>query len=276
MEVESESTLRRLQARGERLLQWFPELRKTWQRDAEPSLEALVNQLQSLGGEVSRRAQETGRDLEARAERLLGDLERQAVRGLGPILSRANLASGSELADIDTRLHELETRLAPIAEREDRLEASIEGVRRALDEAIGRVQKQLDDKNFADVLTSAPVVTNQIAELKNAVAEGKSRAEAAMAEAKDMWPKLAEELPKMSEALKAKLDALAKAKKLPEGIDQANLDYSKQGFDEMSKDWAAAQEAFTAGQFTDAASKANAARRRAMDLMARLKVQVAG
>lgn len=147
---------------------------------------------------------------------------------------------------------------------------------KAVDEAIGRVQKQFDEKNFADVLTSAPVVTNQIAELKNAVTEGKSRAEAAMAEAKDMWPKLAEELPKMSEALKAKLDALAKAKKLPEGIDQANLDYSKQGFDEMSKDWAAAQEAFTAGQFTDAASKANAARRRAVDLMARLKVQVAG
>lgn len=143
MEVDSESTLRRLQARGERLLQWFPELRKTWQRDAEPSLEALVNQLQSLGGEVSRRAQETGRDLEARAERLLGDLERQAVRGLGPILSRANLASGSELADVDTRLHELEMRLAPIAEREDRLEASIEGVRRALDEARAEATERL-------------------------------------------------------------------------------------------------------------------------------------
>lgn len=145
-----------------------------------------------------------------------------------------------------------------------------------VDEAIGRVQKQLQDKNYADVLTSAPVVTNQINELKAAVTEGKARAEAALAEAKDMWPKLSEELPKMSAALKAKLDALAKAKKLPEGIDQANVDYSKQGFDEMSKEWAAAQEDFTAGRFTDAASKANAARRRATDLMARLKVQVTG
>ena len=147
---------------------------------------------------------------------------------------------------------------------------------KAVDEALGRVQKQLAEQKFSDVLTSAPVLTNQINELKNAVAEGKTRAEAAMAEAKEMWPKLAEELPKMNEALKARLDAIAKMKKLPEGIDQANLDYSKQGFDEMSKDWAAAQEAFTAGQFTDAASKANAARRRAVDLMARLKVQVAG
>ena len=122
---QSESTLHRLQARGERLLQWFPELRKTWQRDAEPSLEALVGQLQTLGGQVSRRAQETGRDLEARAERLLADLERQAVRGLSPLLSRANLASGTELSDLELRLHRLEERLAPLVDREAQLAASM-------------------------------------------------------------------------------------------------------------------------------------------------------
>src|SRR6185436_1725860 len=98
--VEPDTTFGRLQARGERLLQWFPELRKTWQRDGEQGLDSLLAHLQSLGGQVSRRAQETGRDLEARAERVLGDLERQAVRGLSPLLSRANLASGSELSDL--------------------------------------------------------------------------------------------------------------------------------------------------------------------------------
>lgn len=144
---------------------------------------------------------------------------------------------------------------------------------KTVDEALGRIQKQLADKDFAEVLTAAPVVTNQVDELKNAVTEGKARAEAAIAEAKDMWPKLAEELPKMSGALKARLDSLAKMKKLPQGIDAASLDASRQSFDELSKDWTAAQEDFTAGRFTDAASKANAARRRAQDLMARLQVQ---
>jgi hypothetical protein len=124
--VESETTLRRLQARGERLLQWFPELRKTWQRDAEPSLEALLTQLQALGGQVSRRAQETGRDLEARAERVLADLERQAVRGLGPLLSRANLASGTELSDLELRLQRIEERLQPMAEREVQLATTLQ------------------------------------------------------------------------------------------------------------------------------------------------------
>lgn len=136
--AEAETTLHRLQARGERLLQWFPELRKTWQRDAEPSLEALLGQLQSLGGEVSRRAQETGRDLEARLERVLGDLERQAVRGLGPLLSRANLASGSEVSDLETRLARLEERqehLAPLPERSVELADAVATVRTSLDEA---------------------------------------------------------------------------------------------------------------------------------------------
>ena len=73
-------------------------------------------------------------------------------------------------------------------------------------------------------------------------------------------------------ALKARLDSLGKMKQLPEGIDQANLDFSRQGYDDLSKSWTAAQEDFAAGRFTEAASKANAARRRANDLMARLKV----
>ena len=132
---ESETTLRRLQARGERLLQWFPELRKTWQRDAEPSLEALIGQVQALGGQVSRRAQETGRDLEARAERLLADLERQAVRGLGPILSRANLASGTELSGLDGRLAELEARLDAASNERTQLESRIADLENALREA---------------------------------------------------------------------------------------------------------------------------------------------
>lgn len=142
----------------------------------------------------------------------------------------------------------------------------------AVDEAFARLQKQLAGQKFADVLTAAPVLTNQVNELKSAVAERKASAEAAVAEAKDMWPRLAEELPQMSTALKARLDSLGKMKQLPEGIDQANLDYSRQGYDELSKSWTAAQEDFAAGHFTEAASKANAARRRANDLMARLKV----
>jgi chromosome segregation ATPase len=141
--IESETTLRRLQARGERLLQWFPELRKTWQREGEPNLEALIGHLQTLGGEVSRRAQETGRDLEARAERLLSELERQAVRGLEPLLSRANLASGTELSEMEHRFASLESRLATALADRTHLESRLDGVQSELLEARADASERL-------------------------------------------------------------------------------------------------------------------------------------
>lgn len=131
VEMESVNTLRRLQARGERLLQWFPELRKT----AEPGLEALLEQLQSLGGQVSRRAQETGRDLEARAERLLADLERQAARGLGPLLSRVNLASNDDIAGLERRLGQLEERFGSLFESRTALSSRLAEMHREHQEA---------------------------------------------------------------------------------------------------------------------------------------------
>jgi hypothetical protein len=159
--AERETTLRRLQARGERLLQWFPELRKSWQRDAEPSIESLLTQLQSLGGQVSRRAQETGRDLEARAERVLADLERQAVRGLGPLLSRANLASGSELSSVEDRLAQLEGRLEPLIAGGAQTTVRLAEVQRRLDE--GRVDADERAREFAVRLAAADELRGDVA-----------------------------------------------------------------------------------------------------------------
>ncbi len=147
---------------------------------------------------------------------------------------------------------------------------------KAVEEALERARGQLTAGKYSDVLTSAPMLTQQIGELKTAAEDGKARMEAAVKEAQEIWPDLSADLPKMTNALKARLDALGKMKALPEGIDAANLDFSRKGFEELSTDWTAAQADFAAGRFTDAASKANAARRRAKDLMARLQVPAAG
>jgi hypothetical protein len=143
---------------------------------------------------------------------------------------------------------------------------------KAVEEGLERVKGQLAAGKYSDVLTSAPMLTQQVAALKTAAAEGQARMEAAMAEARDLWPTLSADLPKMTEALKARLEALGKMKALPEGIDAANLDFSRKSYEELSTEWGAAQADFAAGNFTDAASKANSARRRANDLMARLKL----
>ena len=58
-------------------------------------------------------------------------------------------------------------------------------------------------------------------------------------------------------------------------MDAATLDNSRKTYDEMSAEWTAAQADFAAGNFAVAASKANMARRRATDLMARLQVKPA-
>jgi hypothetical protein len=143
---------------------------------------------------------------------------------------------------------------------------------KAVEEAMERVQGKLRAGDYPDVLTAAPMLTKQVADLKASAADGKARMEAAMAEARDLWPTLSADLPKMTEALTARLEELGKMKTLPEGIDATNLDYSRKAFAELSAEWTAAQADFAAGQFTAAASKANMARRRATDLMARLKV----
>jgi chromosome segregation ATPase len=144
---------------------------------------------------------------------------------------------------------------------------------KAVEEALERTRGQLAAGKYSDVLTAAPMLTQQIGELRSAASEGKARLEAAMAEAKELWPSLSADLPKMADALKARLEALGKMKTLPEGVDAANLDFARKSYEELSTEWTAAQADFAAGNFTDAASKANSARRRATDLMARLKVQ---
>ena len=55
-QVAASTAFRRLQTRGGQLLQWFPELGKTLLREGEPGLESVLNQINSLRGEVRRRA----------------------------------------------------------------------------------------------------------------------------------------------------------------------------------------------------------------------------
>ncbi len=110
------AAFRRLQSRGGQLLHWFPELGKTLLREGEPGIESILNQLNSLRGEVRRRAGATGRDLEARAERLLSELERQAVQRLQPLLNRAQVASQNDTGALDERVAHLEARIGTLLE----------------------------------------------------------------------------------------------------------------------------------------------------------------
>jgi predicted nucleic acid-binding Zn-ribbon protein len=139
----NDGTLRRLQARGERLLQWFPELGKNWLTEGEPAIESVLEQLRGLRGQVSRRAQATGRDLEARAERLFGGLEKQAVDRLQPLLTRAQVASQTEIQGLERRVAHLEGRLGPLLDDRARLGGRVADLEHQLDELRGDVSERL-------------------------------------------------------------------------------------------------------------------------------------
>jgi predicted nucleic acid-binding Zn-ribbon protein len=126
--------LRRIQTRGERLLHWFPELRKSLLAEGDRGIEGILGQLESLREQVSRRAQETGREIEARAERLIADLEKQAVRGLRPLLSRADVVSRAEVESFETRIAHLEGRLGHLLDERSALTSRLHEIERQLDE----------------------------------------------------------------------------------------------------------------------------------------------
>jgi len=156
--------LQRLQSRGGQLLQWFPELGKTLLRESEPSLEAVLSQIQTLRGEVRRRAGETGRDLEARAERLLVDLERQAIERLQPLLSRANVASQREATALEGRIVHLEGRLGSLLDDRAALSSRVTTLERQLMEARSDDGERIRELDLR--IAAAEDVRTDVAELR--------------------------------------------------------------------------------------------------------------
>ena len=164
---ESETTFRRLQSRGGQLLHWFPELGKTLLREGEPGLESILGQIQSLRGEVRRRAGATGRDLEARAERLLGELERQAVQRLQPLLNRAQVASQSDTEALEERVAHLESRIGTLLDDRAELTTRLGTIERELGEARAELGERVRELDLR--LTATDEIRNDLGELRGQI-----------------------------------------------------------------------------------------------------------
>jgi chromosome segregation ATPase len=144
------TAFQRLQERGEQILSWVPELRKTLLPEGEQQgLEALLTQIENLRGRMKSRAQETSRDLEARAERLLGDLEQQAVKRLGPLLTRANVLSRTDLEPIEDRMAHVEERLGTLLDDRANLTTRVLDLERRLEEAQADASERMREATLA-------------------------------------------------------------------------------------------------------------------------------
>lgn len=98
-------------------------------------------------------------------------------------------------------------------------------------------------------------------------------AAAKKAELTKSWEELSAGIPKATDELKAKIETLSKAKKLPAGVEKSAVEAAKVGYDEAVKATGEAVEAFNAGNVADAVAKAKANKDKIAEVMASLAGQ---
>jgi hypothetical protein len=137
---------------------------------------------------------------------------------------------------------------------------------KGLEAAIKGAKEKMEKKEYTEAL-------NAVKDIPGKVKEAAAAAAAKKAELTKNWEAVSAELPKMVEAIKGKVDALAKTKKLPAGIDKAKLEGAKTGLAEITQGWADADAAFKAGNISDALAKANVLKGKAAEIMASLGIK---
>jgi len=103
-----------------------------------------------------------------------------------------------------------------------------------------------------------------------------AKAKAKKDELTKSWAEMSDSLPKMVDAIKSRVDILSQAKKLPAGMDAAKLASAKDGLAAATTAWGQAQDAFKAGNWTDALAKASDVKAKATEVMATLGMDASG
>lgn len=145
----------------------------------------------------------------------------------------------------------------------------------AAEQAIARLRTQLEQRDFASVITALPAVTAQLAALQELANARRAELEAAVERARADWGGLSLEVPASLDALQRRIDELAAAGKLPAGIDRNTLAQARQTLEALRAKWAEALASFAQGRLPEAADQARESRDRAAELAAQLDVKTA-
>jgi hypothetical protein len=137
---------------------------------------------------------------------------------------------------------------------------------KGLEAAIKGAKEKFEKKEYTEAL-------NAVKGLPGKVKEAAAAAAAKKAEMTKEWEAMSAELPKMIEAINGKVAPLAKAKKLPAGMDKAKLDGVNAGLDEITKGWADAEGVFKTGDISGALAKAKGLKDKAAEIMAGLGIK---
>jgi hypothetical protein len=130
------------------------------------------------------------------------------------------------------------------------------------------LKASFDKGDYRAVLIGAPAV---LADAKSLAQVAAAKKEVAMKALGSQWADVASSLPKLVETVKARVDALSKARHLPKGVDLAA---AKSALADATGLWAKAQAAFTAGQVEEAVNNAKDGKARAEAAAAAVKLNL--
>lgn len=121
--------------------------------------------------------------------------------------------------------------------------------------------------DYQAALTEAQALPGKISALSAAIAAKK-------AELTQSWTALSAGLPQVIETIKSRVEILAKAKKLPAGMDAAKLDAVKAGLATMTQTWADATAAAGSNDIAGAVAKATIVKTKAAETLGLLGMPV--
>jgi hypothetical protein len=161
-----------------------------------------------------------------------------------------------------------------IANAESALSAIRDMAQKYVPDQVQAVQSQLDalkdsltKGDYKAVVDGAPALMTAIGSLKDAATAKQAEVEAAAAKAKDAWGSLGTDVPKMVDAIQSRVDILSKSRHLPKGVTKDSLSAAQSGLASMKSAWSDASSAATSGDYATAASKAQAVKDQATQIM---------
>jgi hypothetical protein len=128
-----------------------------------------------------------------------------------------------------------------------------------LEDSLKAAQDNFAKKEYKAALDAASGFGAKAQEVAKAAADKK-------AELTKSWNDMSAGIPQMMEAIKSRLDILGQAKKLPAGLDKDKLAMLTSGYDETMKQFQAAKDAASAGDFTKAIEAGNAIKQKGMEI----------
>jgi hypothetical protein len=130
-------------------------------------------------------------------------------------------------------------------------------------DALAAARERFAKGEYKEALAAATELGNKAKELATAAAAKKD-------ELTKAWNDLAASIPQTVASLTAKVEELAKAKKLPKGMDKAKLAQAQEGLAGVTKAWDEASAAFAAGNLNDALGKASGLKEKGNEVLALL------